>query len=375
MAHRLHLTCLLVCIAATAGADTSRATAFVAASTADDATKAAAAYACDGDGDQEEINRAICELPPEGGTVLLSQGTFDIRRVEGTLGGVLIERSDVVLAGQGAATRLVQGPGQETNVIRIIGNGVGRITIRDLYVDANRDANPVGEGDPDVSHARFEFCGIKAFRTVPGGPSGDDTHDITVQHCWVVNARRLGIMLEGPNMRVLDNVFGNAGSDVVEILTGPGIIRGNYIEITGQTHVAVGSDRANNIIMAQNIVHVTPTGQLDIGFRSWAQSRRHVIADNVLTVDPGGQCGAAMEIRGIGASVTGNAIHSANDQPLPLRITGGNTLVTNNIMENVAIVVDDAGEENYPIVVKDNIMEGSRIEHIRGNLNPAQQSP
>ncbi len=364
----LRFSCLAAILAASVAAEVPRATVLVAASNAADATKSEATYRCDGEGDQEEINRALRELPEAGGMVLLSEGEFDIRRVDGTLGGVLIERSDVVLAGQGDATRLVQAPAQETNVIRIIGGGIGHITIRDLCVDANRDGNPAGEGDPNVSHARFEFCGIKAFHTFPGGPSGVDTHDVTVRNCRVVNARRLGIMLEGPNMRVLDNVLGNAGSDVVEILTGPGFIRGNYVEITGQTHVAIGSDRGNNIIMAQNIVHVTSRGQLDIGFRSWAESRRHVIADNIVTVDAGGQCGAAMEIRGMGSSVTGNAIHSANDTALPLRITGGNTIFSNNVLENVRVVVDDSGDGTAAIVVRDNLMERSTLEHIRGNV-------
>lgn len=341
----------------------------VASSHASDDVKAVADVVCDGEGDQDEINAAVRSLPDGGGTVELSSGVFDIRRVPGTLGGVLIERSNVVLAGQGAATKLVQAAGQETNVIRIIGQGVGNITIRDLYVDANRAENPHGEGDPDVSHARFEFCGIKAFRTYPGGPPGADTHTITIRTCWIVNARRLGIMLEGPNMRVLDNVLGNAGSDSVEILTGPGIIRGNYVEITGQTHVAIGTDRGDNIVMAENIVHVRPTGQLDIGFRSWAASRRHTIGNNVLTVDAGGHCGAAMDIRGTGALVTGNAIHSANTgAPLPLRVTGGNTIIANNLFENVVVVVDDVSGEEKPIVVKDNLMEDSTIDHRQGRL-------
>ena len=40
-------------------------------------------------------------------------------------------------------------------------------------------------------------------------------------------------------------VLGNAGSDSVEILTGPGQIIGNDVEVTGQTHVAIGSDRGS----------------------------------------------------------------------------------------------------------------------------------
>ncbi|MBL7645765.1 MAG: hypothetical protein JNK74_06175 [Candidatus Hydrogenedentes bacterium] len=344
----------------------------VAAHNASDKVKAAADYVADGEGDQEEINAAIRALPESGGTVQLTEGTFDIRRVEGALGGVLIERSNVTLAGRGASTKLIQAPEQETNVIRIIGMGVGHVTIRDLYVDANRDGNPLGEGAENVSHARFEFCGIKAYRTFPGGPSGEDTHDITIRNCHVVNARRLGIMLEGPNMNVVDNFLGNATSDVVEILTGPGEMRGNYAEITGRTHVAFGSDRGNHIIMADNIINVTPIGDIDIGFRTWSNSKHHAINGNVIRVEKGGKMGRAMDIRGTETAITGNSVFNANEAPLPLYITAGNAVVTGNVFENVTLIVADETEAQKPIIIKDNIMENSTVEHRRGNVNPAE---
>ncbi|MFV1967428.1 MAG: hypothetical protein ACC628_18520 [Pirellulaceae bacterium] len=345
------------------------ATIVVAASDASEKSKATADYVCDGSGDQEEINAAIEALPEVGGLVLLTEGRFDIRRIDGELGGVLIKRSHVVLAGSGSATRLTQAAAQETNVIRIIGPGIGFITIRDLVVDANRDENPIGEGDRNVSHARFEFCGIKGFCQVPG-KTAMPLHDITIRNTHVLNARRLGIMLEGRNMRVIENVLGNAMSDSVEILTGPGEIRGNTFEITGRTHVAAGTDRANSIIMAENIVHVRKGGDLDIGFRSWSQSQRHVIANNIVTVDPGGTCRFAMDIRGFGAAVTGNVIHASDpDKPLTLRISAGNTLVANNVFENVVIEVDDKTERNKPIMIHGNLLENSRIDWKKGNLN------
>jgi len=348
------------------------ATVVVAAHDSSVRSKGLADFVGDGEGDQEEINAAIRALPVAGGTVMLMEGTYDIRRVEGKLGGVLIERSNVTLAGQGAATKLIQAPQQETNVIRIIGSGVGHITVRDLYVDANRDQNPLGEGDPNVSHARFEFCGIKAYYQEPGGPGGQPNHNITIENCYVLNSRRLGIMLEGSNMRVINNVLGNAMSDSVEILTGPGEIRGNYVEITGRTHVAIGTDRGDNIIMAHNIVHVKEGGDIDIGFRSWADSHRHVITGNVLTVDPGGKCGVAIDARGFGAVISGNNIYSATEKLL-VKLGAGNSIVTGNVFENVSIEVDDTTELNKPILVNNNILENSEVLVKAGNVNPAAE--
>jgi hypothetical protein len=256
------------------------------------------------------------------------------------------------------------------NVIRIIGSGVGHITIRDLCVDANREQNREGTGEPNIAHDRFEFCGIKAFRQAPRGPTAaEDTHDITIRNCIVKDAHRLGIMLEGPNMRVLDSVLGNAGSDSVEILTGPGLIRGNIVEITGQTHVAIGTDRANSVIMADNIVRVKKGGKLDIGFRSWAGSKRHVIANNVLTVEDGGSCELAMDIRGTETTITGNNIHSFDaTMPTRLRLTAGSAVVSANVLENAVIEVDDQTGANQPIVIQANVLRNSRVLHRKGNV-------
>ena len=350
-------------------------TVVVAARDSSEKSKASADFIGDGEGDQEEIIAAVESLPEAGGTVLLMEGTYDIRKVSGELGGVLIERSDVTLAGQGSATKLVQAASQETNVIRIIGSGVGNIVIRDLWIDANRDENPLGIGDPKISHDRFEYCGIKAFCARPGGSCPEPNHDITIENCTILNARRLGVMLEGVNMNVIDNVLGNAMSDSVEILTGPGEIRGNYFEITGRTHVACGTDRGNSILMTDNIVHVKATGDIDIGFRSWADSRRHVISNNVLTVEKGGRCGTAMDVRGDGAVVTGNCIHGADgEERLPLWITGGNTLVTGNLFENVVVVVNDKTGRNLPIVVNNNILMNSEIDHRAGRLTTSPET-
>jgi hypothetical protein len=364
----------LLVLASRLDARPSWGTVLVATHDSAPASKDAANFVGDGKGDQEEINAAIEALPPVGGTVLLAEGTYDIRKVPDALGGVLIRRSHVVLEGQGTATKLIQAPEQSTNVIRIIGSGVGHIMIRNLWVDANRSANPYGEGDPNVSHARFEFCGIKAYYRVPGGPSGKVNHHVTVENCYVLNSRRLGIMLEGPYMRVRNNVLGNAGSDSVEILTGPGEIRGNQFIITGRTHVAVGTDRANSITMADNIVEVRDGGHLDIAFRSWAGSRRHVIANNVLTVEEGGICSLAMDIRGLGATVTGNSLQSVSASGTRLRIRGGNTIVTGNLLEQVDIEIDDTTAAGKAIVMGDNILDNSTVIYKQGHLEQGNLS-
>ena len=327
-------------------------------------------FVCDGRGDQEEIHRAIEALPIAGGTINLMEGTYDIRKVEGSLGGITIERSDVTLAGQGSATKLILAPDQGTNVIRIIGNGVGDITIRDLWVDQNRDQNLYdGAEYVNVSHGRFEYCGIKAFCARPGDTNPDECHNIRIENCTILNARRLGIMLQGRNLHVVNNRLGNAMSDSVELLGGPGFVTGNYVDITGRTHVAIGSDAGNSIIMANNIVHIRETGDLDIAFRSWANSERHVISNNVLAVDPGGQLSLAMDVRGFDTSLTGNVISGPEDEKrLPLWITGSGATITGNHFKNVNIIVNDETGTNRPIHLGGNMLENAIVTHKMGNI-------
>ena len=342
----------------------------VATQSSSEKSKETADFVGDGVGDQEEIYEAIHALPSSGGTVTLMEGTYDIRKVEGKLGGVIIDRSNVTLAGQGTATRLILAPDQNTNVIRIIGNGVGNIVIRDLWVDQNRDQNPYNGAEfVNISHGRFEYNGIKAFCAEPGGSCPEPTHNITIENCTVLNAQRLGIMLDGPNMRVVNNHLGNAHSDAVELLEGPGFVMGNFVEITGRTHVAVGSDRGNSIIMANNVVHVREGGDLDIAFRSWADSERHVISNNIVMVDQGGKLGLAMDVRGFDTSVTGNVIRGRDEaERLPLWLTGAGMAVTGNHFQNVELIVNDQTGTNRPILIQGNIMENSGVSHEVGNL-------
>jgi hypothetical protein len=324
----------------------------------------------DGVGDQEEIYAAIQAPPPSGGTVTLQEGAYDIRKAEDAPGGLIIDRSNITLAGQGPATRLILGADQNTNVIRIIGNDVGNITIRDLWVNQNRDQNPYdGAEFKGIPHGRFEFCGIKAFCAEPGGKCPEPSHDITVENCTVLDARRLGIMLHGRNMRVSNNRLGNAGPDSVELLDGPGFVTGNYIEITGESHVAVSSDVGNSIVMANNVVHVRDGGRLNMGFRTWAGSERHVIADNIIVVDPSARLRLAMDVRGFDTSISGNVVRGLDGEDrLPLWITGAGAAITGNHFKNVELVIDDKTDTGRPILIRNNILENAGITHKAGRI-------
>ena len=76
-----------------------------------------------------------------------------------------------------------------------------------------------------------------------------------------------------------------------------------------------------------------------------------------------------MDVRGFNTTVTGNNIYTFDkEKPTRLRITGSNAVVTANVFENVVIEVNDATGRNLPILIKDNLMTHSTIEHQKGNL-------
>jgi len=83
-------------------------------------------------------------------------------------------------------------------------------------------------------------------------------------------------------------------------------------------------------------------------------------------------CRQAIDVRGYGATITGNNLHTGNpNDRLRLTISGGNTVVMGNVLENGVIEVDDATGKNKPIIVRDNVLENSIITHERGHLIPS----
>jgi hypothetical protein len=121
--------------------------------------------------------------------------------------------------------------------------------------------------------------------------------------------------------------------------------------------------------MTDNIVRVLNGGKLDIAFRSWAGSQRHVISDNIVRVEPGGVCTLAMDIRGTETTVTGNTISTPDPVvPTQIRFTAGNAVFSSNVLENTVVEIDDQTASPGPIIIGDNIMTGSKISFRKGNL-------
>ena len=319
----------------------SAATLTVATCDSAESSKARADFVGDCDGDQQEINAAIQALPAVGGTVLLMEGHYDIKAVGGTLGGVLIDRSYVTLEGVGMSTRLRLADAQNTNVIRIAGNGTTDIVVQNLYIDGN-----LTNTNSDV--AGFEACGVKAAST-----GARPIHNVTVQNTSIERAFRLNIMLDGINVRILNNRLGDAGSDIAELLTGPGEIAHNYVEIASVTGYALGSDTADTVTIANNIVRVLRSGRVSqVVFRFWGGCYRNILSNNQVYAD--GPSAAVVEMNGYFNIVSGNVFNVKSDQRSRFTANAG-TLVTGNIFLNIDInLKDTTPADRWPIALSNN---------------------
>ena len=347
----------------------------VSASNSKDKSKAE--YVCDGVDDQEEINAAISALPAEGGSVLLLNGTYDIRKgqerkhpgrggkeIECVLGGIIIDRSNVCLKGSGWDTKLILADNQSINVIRVIGLGIGNIVIRDLYVDANRDENP----RTLVEGVRFEGCGIKVASGLNSSPA-PPIHDVTIDSCHVVNAAYLGIMPHGENMEVINNHLANASSDCIEVLGGPATVSNNVVlnREGERSHVGIGTDACNDVLISDNKV-VCDGGHYDLAIRIWADTVRTAIKNNQV-ICKSGRIHNGWDIRGNLTTITGNTTTCVGGSIGEMKITGHTSTLSGNTFENCGQVrIQSDSPELGPIVLKNNHLHNTFVNAVTNNV-------
>lgn len=306
----------------------------VTVATADSAStsKATANFVGDGTNDQVVINNAINSLPPCGGCVLLHEGNYDIRASD-AITGIRLDRSNVILQGMGLATKLYLGTGQNVNVIRIIGNGIENVTIRDLYIHGNRAQN---------YGSNFECCGVRAVTS-----GNKPCSNITVENCRIEECHRLNVMLFGDGVYVRNCHFGDASSDSVELLGGPGEISGNYLQVSGETGYGLGSDAADTIRINNNTVRVKSTGKVtEAIFRTWGGRYRNLLEGNLVIVEPGGWVKRIFETRGYlnvisNNSITGHAPNAAKNIERGLVEVNGGTLISSNYFTHIDVAVQD----------------------------------
>jgi len=198
------------------------ATFVVAASNANSKVKEYADYICDGVDDQVQIQAAIDALPSTGGSILLSNGQFNIS-------STILIKSYVTFAGVGPSTILYLS--NNSNVDVLSSNpalALDYINIRDLRINGNKDNNSAGSGIYLYNPARLFIDNVAIINPKADGirleresNSLNRYGESLIHNSYLANGDGNGISVN------LDNDFTIYGLDIistrVEVFAGYGI--------------------------------------------------------------------------------------------------------------------------------------------------------
>ena len=234
----------------------------VAASDASLQSKQGADYICDGVADEVQINAAMASLPSGGGSVVLTEGTFNITAP------ITAMKDGIVIQGQGPTTLITTPNG--TNVEYFILAYGDAWTIRDLRIDGNGDNQSSGGYGVFLggTHGSVLNCYIdntldNAIAVSNSGvPDGASDCVIEGNYCGSVKARIASVirLSDGASRcRVVNNYVydlsnlndgilvqpENDAVDIVDI-----VVEGNFIENgrEGDTGIELRNHKAGKTI-------------------------------------------------------------------------------------------------------------------------------
>lgn len=306
------------------------ATVVIAAADAPEQLRSTADVVCPGKDDHLVINAAIDALPPSGGRVHLTGGSYSIGGIKGTYSGIKIARSNVLLTGEGSATRLTLQAGlTDVNTIWVCGD-LRNVTVRDLFIDGNAD-----EQVPWVRE-RSQWNGGNGIKIINPGPAADTPggiadqtpRNVKVINCRIEDCQLMAVMAHGTAVEVLDCYFtGNFGSHVIELLGHSGRIEGCTLRVKNGDTAAFGfaTDRSYYYQIINNKIFVEAGGKIT----------SHPINNWPPTSD--GHAVKGREFHGI---IAGNILIN-NGTTGNVRLDGYMDVVHNNIFRNVPVVIGD----------------------------------
>jgi serralysin len=300
----------------------------VAAANSLASSKAQADFVCDGVDDQAEINAAITALGGSPGTVFLYDGDYNLGATTSTA-SIVFDRSNVTLTGESRNTHLTLQDHANVNMIRSVGDGIHDIRISNLSFYGNSAHNSSGGIDINGIDTRFEH---DIIRMISDGATLN--HDIWVTNIYAGDANRLCVMLGGTDMHVRDSEFGDAASDVVEVLYGTGSdITNNIAHIRGTTGYVFGSDQASGVSIRGNTTHVYDGGIVTQAVhRTWGGHYYNLITGNTILVEPGGLVNHAVEANGYLNLITANLFVAPGNGDvgrMDILVNGGSSIVSN----------------------------------------------
>lgn len=343
---------------ASINAPTGRGATYVIAASDATATEIAQAdIVCDGTADDVQINDAIVAGNK---SISLSTGHFGIAAT------ILLD-DDVTLSGQGDATILTLANTVNDSVISNTERTPGsrsatsnyRITLKDLYVDGNKD-NQTADGQPgfsdnaSVMFSTVEKLTISNITVVNGWPAGIRTEFVTY---FVITGNRSNLSGDDTiaineesfygtvsnnvvtNAGTAGNVYGAAGGIEVQdgshdvTIIGNTILNPNYNGIAVHNHA--GKNPAYNITVTGNTVRVASDR---IGIRLYGDGATYTTGNVVSNNTVAGTIGVDATITGIRLqnaqynTVSGNTVNNFTEYGIYLTTSSFNIVTANNIV-------------------------------------------
>lgn len=311
-------------------------TVIVAAS--DASTTSGADYTCDGTDDQVQINNAISSLPTAGGTVALTEGTFQ-------LDGPVTDqnRSGVTIQGQGLRSTTLEVYGQ-INAFDL--DDPTAWTIESLEIDGRRTNN--GDGSN-----REQQVGVYIHTGRDFALRNCYVHDTTYSSFRAANDVGSG---EGRNFSIVNNRFGSTEPNANDTVADHVSFAGRFTD--GATY------RAG--IVANNLMEECGHQSIEIGYCEGFSSVGNVIYNggsnpNSLAIshhdssDGESPPSQAQVIQGnvvVGQDVSGNAV---------INCEGKEIQIVNNVIWNP--VAADAGIDvvERPGYVSTGLVDGNQV--------------
>jgi parallel beta-helix repeat protein len=317
------------------------------------ATDGSGDYNCDGTADEVEINDALSNLPSTGGIVLLKKGTYNIA------GSIDMLKSNVVLQGEGKATKIFLSNSANVDMIRV-GNGttiVNDCVVENMTVDGNR-ANQTSLGSPVII---WGSSGTKALRNIVRGCRLTNC----LSDCLKVIYADKGIV----SGNVVEENTGGAGIGIFSSSQNNDII-GNVL--IHNTYGIYSSANYNNIVgnvlvdntaygvYVNGVVNLNISGNwfgsiayFQTGVYLAANAARNTITGNTF-YQPYRAIFAAADANVIGNTISGNSIYLANQEAIYMQAGANqNAIVGNTIRSSAMHAIRIRGSKN---VISSNML-------------------
>jgi hypothetical protein len=330
----------------------------VAATDASTEIKAIADYTCDGTADEVQIQAALEALPAVGGTALLSEGTF-------TLSGTVDIPSKATLAGQGFGSKLIfaAAVGDLTMITNNAAYTPGTrhspgntdITLRDLYIDGDKDNRSTGTND----------IWTVGFNTVDR---------LVIKNLYVVNGWTAAIRTEFcSNVTISDNIVDGSGDDAIAVNneTYCCVVEGNICSNagSGKTYGAPCGievqDDSNSITVCSNICIDNASHGIQISAHSGFEGPTNITisGNQVDIIDSTNDRGIGLvgvsdsDIRNV--TITGNSIcyDDSNSTRAIYLIYSQGVTITGNTVETSETAIYVAGGTTEVVISGNSMIE------------------